>query len=64
MRYKILVQKAGSFFETDFERAAQELSNKVDQALRDGWEVQGGLAVGRAKMDEISYLMQALVKQE
>lgn len=64
MRYKILVQKAGSFFETDFERAAEDLSNKVNEALREGWQVQGGLAVGRSKMDEISYLMQALVKPE
>ena len=64
MRYKVLVQKAGSFFETDFERAAEELSNKINEALRDGWEVQGGLAVGRTRAAEISYLMQAIVKQE
>jgi len=64
MKYRILVQKAGSFFETDFERAAEEMSNQVNEALREGWKVQGGLAVGRTKAAEISYLMQAMVKPE
>ena len=64
MKYKILMQKAGTLFKTDFERAAQELSNQINQALRDGWELQGGLAVGRTTTAEIAYLMQAVVKQE
>jgi hypothetical protein len=64
MRYKILAQKAGSMLMTDFERAAQELSNKVNEALRDGWEPQGGLAVGRTTTAVTAYLMQAVVKQE
>jgi hypothetical protein len=64
MKYKILVQKAGSMLMTDFERAAQELSNKINEALRDGWEPQGGLAVGRTTTAVTVYLMQAVVKQE
>jgi membrane protease subunit (stomatin/prohibitin family) len=64
MKYKILVQRAGSAFSTDFERAAQELSNRVNEALREDWQLQGGLAVGRTKIAEISYLMQAVVKLE
>jgi hypothetical protein len=64
MRYKILVQKAGSMLKTDFERAAQELSDKVNEALRDGWEPQGGLAVGQTTAAPTAYLMQAVVKKE
>ena len=64
MRYKILVQKAGSVIQTDFERAANELAQKVNEALREGWEVQGGVAEGRTTAAEIVYLMQAIVKRE
>lgn len=64
MKYKILVQKAGSAFKTDFEHAAQELSDKVNQAIREGWEPHGGLATGRTTGLEIVYLAQAMIKQE
>jgi hypothetical protein len=64
MRYKILMQKAGSVFKTDFERAAQLLTDQINEALRDGWQVQGGLTVGRTTAAEIAYLMQAVVKRE
>jgi hypothetical protein len=64
MRYKILVQKAGTALRTDFERAAAELSQKVNEAIRDGWVPQGGLAVGETAATERPHLMQAMVKQE
>ena len=64
VRYKILIQKAGSPFKTDFERAAQMLADQVNEALREGWQVQGGLATGRTTTAEIVYLMQAVVKPE
>jgi hypothetical protein len=64
MRYKILVQKAGTAVKTDFERAAEELARKVNEAIRDGWTPQGGVAVGRTAAVEVPHLMQAMVKQE
>jgi hypothetical protein len=64
MRYKILVQKAGSALKTDFGRAAEELSRKVNEAIRDGWEPKGGLTVGETTALELPYLMQAMVKKE
>jgi hypothetical protein len=64
MRYKILIQRAGSALKTDFERAAEELAHKVNDAIYDGWEPQGGLAVGETAATEVPYLMQAMVKQE
>jgi len=64
MRYKILIQKAGTALKTDFERAAEELSHKVNEAIRDGWEPQGGLAVGETAVTEVPHLMQAMIKQE
>jgi hypothetical protein len=64
MKYKILMQRAGSMVKTDFERAAQELAEKVNQALREGWQVKGGVAVGHTTTAVVAYLMQALVKPE
>lgn len=64
MRYKILIQKAGTAVRTDFERAAEELARKVNEAIRDGWKPQGGVAVGKTTAVEIPHLMQAMVKQE
>jgi hypothetical protein len=64
MEYKILIQKAGSALKTDFERAAEELARKVNQAIRDGWEPKGGLAVGETAAAEVPHLMQAMVKRE
>ena len=64
MEYKILIQKAGSALKTDFERAAEELARKVNQAIRDGWEPKGGLAVGETAATEVPHLMQAMVKRE
>jgi len=64
MKYKVLVQKAGSVVKTDFERAAEKLAEKVNTALRDGWEPPGGIAVGRTTAAEVVYLLQAVVKRE
>lgn len=64
MKYKILVQKAGSLIQTDFERAAEDLAEKVNAALQDGWEPQGGIAVGRTTAAEVVYLLQAVVQRE
>ena len=64
MEYKILIEKAGTGLRTDFARAAKALSLKVNEAIREGWEPKGGLAVGRTQAVEIPYLMQAMVKKE
>ena len=64
MRYKILVQRAGSALKTAFEHAADELSRKVNEAIRDGWEPQGGLTVGETATIEVPHLMQAMIKRD
>jgi len=64
MEYKILIEKAGSALRTNFERAAEALSLKVNEAIRDGWEPKGGIAVGETAATEVPYLMQAMVKKD
>jgi hypothetical protein len=64
MQYKILIEKAGSAWRTNFEQAAAALSLKVNEAIRDGWEPQGGVAVGETTATEVPFLMQAMIKRE
>jgi hypothetical protein len=64
MEYKILMEKAGSAWKTDFARAAEALSLKVNEAIRDGWEPQGGVCVGETTATEVPFLMQAMVKRD
>jgi hypothetical protein len=63
MDYKVLIEQAGSAWKTDFEDAAEALSRKVNEAIRDGWEPQGGVAVGKTTAVEVPFLMQAMVKR-
>ena len=63
MEYKILIEKTGPGLRTNFERAAEALSLKVNEAIRDGWEPKGGLTVGETRGTEVPYLMQAMVKK-
>jgi hypothetical protein len=62
MEYTILVQKAGGLFGTDFAQAAQLLAATVNEAILNGWEPQGGLAIGQTSGTETPYLMQAMVR--
>ena len=64
MEYKILIERAGSAWRTNFERAAEALSQKVNEAIRDGWEPKGGVAVGETTATEVPFLMQAMIKRE
>ena len=64
MEYKILIEKAGSAWKTNFERAVEALSLKVNDAIRDGWEPQGGVATGETTATEVPFLMQAMVKRD
>jgi len=64
VRYKVLIQKAGTVVKTDFESAAEKLARKVNEAIRDGWKPQGGVAVGKSAATEVPHLMQAMVKPE
>jgi hypothetical protein len=64
MEYKILIEKAGSAWKTNFVRAAEGLSLKVNEAIRDGWEPQGGVCVGETTATEVPFLMQAMIKRE
>ena len=63
MEYKILVVKAGSGWKTDFERAAREMSRQVNEAIREGWEPQGGVNVGKTVAMEKPFLLQAMIKR-
>jgi hypothetical protein len=63
MEYKILVVKAGSAWKTDFDRAAQEMSRQVNEAIRNGWEPLGGVNVGKTTATERPYLLQAVIKR-
>jgi hypothetical protein len=64
MEYKIVIERAGSAWKTDFGRAAEALAGKVNRAIRDGWEPYGGVAVGKTTAIEVPFLMQAMVKHD
>ena len=61
MEYKVLVAGAGGFLETNFEEAASKLSEKVNMFLAQGWQLQGGVAVGETQTTKEPYLLQAIV---
>jgi len=61
MKYQILVAKTVDFLSTDFEKAAQALSLDVNRAIAQGWEPQGGVAVGLTQSTHEPYLFQAMV---
>jgi hypothetical protein len=64
VEYKVLIEKAGSAWSTNFEDAAAALARKVNEAIRDGWEPQGGVAVGETTALDIPFLMQAMIKRD
>ena len=61
MKYQILTVRSNpGNMATDFEKAAVELSELVNQAIRDGWEPLGGVAVGNTQATMSPYLFQAM----
>ena len=62
MNYKVVVVSAATFVGTNFEAAAEELTKEVEILLAEGWQLQGGVAVGETQTTKAPYLFQALVK--
>jgi hypothetical protein len=63
MEYKVITVSAASGLGTDFEKAGEEMSRIVNEALRTGWRPQGGLAVGMTPHTKSTYLLQAVVRE-
>jgi hypothetical protein len=64
VEYQVITAKAMRGLQTDFEWAAQELSRMVNEAIQEGWEPQGGMAVGRTRVAEAPYLFQAMIRRD
>jgi hypothetical protein len=64
VKYQVITVKAMQGLQTDFEWATQELSRVVNEAIQEGWEPQGGIAVGRTRVAEAPYLFQAAIKRD
>lgn len=62
MEYKVLVVRGAGVTGTHFEKAAEELSDRVNEAIKEGWRPQGGLCVGESQVTREPYLMQAVVR--
>ena len=62
MEYKVIVVSAVKSIGTNYDKACQELAEKVNEQLLWGWSPQGGLAVGETQGLKQPYIMQALVK--
>ena len=47
-------------------RVSQNLSDKVAEAIKDGWKVQGGVSISRYKVGYENYISmaQAMVKEK
>lgn len=63
MRYQILTISAVSGFGTDFDKAAFELAEHVNQAILDGWKPLGGVAVGETQSTKEPFLFQAMTQE-
>ena len=61
MQYKILTVSAVSSFATNFERAASDLSQLVNQEILHGWKPTGGVAIGKTQSTREPYLFQAMI---
>lgn len=61
MQYKVIVEKVDNAFNRDVDQAALDLQRQVSEAILQGWEPLGGVAVGAAGTHP--YLLQAMVKR-
>jgi len=62
MKYQVIVVSAVKSISTDFNRACEELAEKVNEQAQWGWVPQGGLAVGETQSLKQPFIMQAMVK--
>jgi len=63
MPYKIITVNAVDFIGTDFEKAAQQLSDLVTKEMTEGWKPAGGVAIGETRSTHEPYLFQAMIKE-
>ena len=63
MEYMVIVQSANFVWGTNFENAAEALSEKVNAAIADGWEPLGGLCSGETQSTKEPHLMQAMLRR-
>lgn len=59
--YRVIAKEVTSIVWRDVEKAAQDLSSEVNDALASGWEPQGGIASIQAGTGV--YLIQALARR-
>lgn len=62
MEYKVVVVSAVKGFGTNFEKAAEELAQRVNEQIEWGWVPHGGVAVGETQSMKEPHLLQAMVK--
>jgi hypothetical protein len=63
MEYQVIVVSAVRGLSTNFKNAAVELAEKVNSAIRNGWEPSGGVTVGETQSTNEPFLLQAMVKR-
>jgi hypothetical protein len=62
MTYTIITVNAVQGMTTHFDRASEELSKLVNDAIAQGWKPQGGVAVGVTQQTHQPFMFQALVR--
>jgi hypothetical protein len=62
MEYRVIVVSGSGLTGTNFERGAERLAELVNEALRQGWKPQGGVAVGESQMTREPFMLQAVVR--
>ena len=63
MEYKVIIQSTTGFLGTNFPKAADALSAKVNELANEGWEPLGGICCADSKERDLPYLMQAMVRR-
>jgi hypothetical protein len=62
MEYKVLVVECSDVTGTHFQKAADKLAERVNEAIREGWRPQGGLCTGDSQVTYEPCLMRATVR--
>ena len=63
MQYKVVIVNTVKGLTMNFGRAAQELADKVNEEIANGWEPIGGIATGKTQTNKEPHLFQAMVKR-
>ncbi len=62
MEYKIILVNAVKGWGTNFEKAATELSDNVNNEIEEGWEPLGGVNIGTTQSTKEPFLLQAMIR--